>query len=257
MTLTIITVCYNSGKYLERCFKSIFNQTYPNIEYIVIDGGSTDGTVDLINKYQDKITYWISEPDKGIYDAMNKGLLKANGEIVHFLNADDYFFDNDVIRDVIKVFEKNPKVELVYGYVTKIIEELNIKFKLKSSINKKNLIKHNILPQQAFFYKKDVFKKLGNFDTSYKGSGDYEYLCRMYTNGVEMKEIDRSIVYFRKGGVSSRISEGYKALRKYFGFKYSVWFYFRSRVELALKFLINKFGFTKYLYKIKYSKRFK
>lgn len=253
--ITIITVTYNSSEYLERSFKSVFSQSYPNIEYIVIDGGSTDGTVDLIKKYQNKIKFWISEPDKGIYDAMNKGLFKANGEIIYFLNADDYFYDNKVVEDIVTEFKKDKNLELVYGNVIKVIEDLDIRFKFSCTVNRKNLTKPLLLPQQAFFYKKSIFKKLGKFDISYKGSGDYEFLCRMYTGGIRMKEIDREIVFFRKGGVSSKIDEGYNAVGKYFGKKYSIWFYIRSRIELGLRFMINKLGLSKYIYKILYRSR--
>ena len=92
--ITIITVAYNAVKDIENTILSVLNQTYPNIEYIIIDGGSTDGTLDIIKKYEDKISYWVSEPDKGIYDAMNKGIVKANGDYLFFLGADDkeYFF---------------------------------------------------------------------------------------------------------------------------------------------------------------------
>ncbi len=253
--VTIITVTYNSSKYLERCFKSVFSQTYTNIEYIVIDGGSTDGTVDLIKQYESKIKYWISEPDKGIYEAMNKGLKEANGKIIHFLNSDDYFCDNNVVRDVVRSFNENPEVDLIYGYVIKLIDELNMKFETRCSVNRKNLIKPRSLPQQAFFYKKEIFERLGDFDISYKGSGDYEYLCRMYTNGVKMKEIDRSIVYFKKGGISSKVSEGHRSLKKYFGLKYAIWFYIKSRVKLFVIFLLRKLGLLKYIHKIKYKKK--
>ena len=95
--ISIITVSYNAVKTIEDTINSVLNQTYPNIEYIIIDGGSTDGTLDVIKKYQDKITYWVSEPDKGIYDAMNKGALKATGVWLHFMNAGDTFYDEQVL----------------------------------------------------------------------------------------------------------------------------------------------------------------
>ena len=95
--ISIVTVSYNAVLTIEQTILSVINQTYPNVEYIIIDGGSTDGTVDIIKKYEDKIAYWVSEPDKGIYDAMNKGVVVATGEWINFMNAGDIFTDGDVI----------------------------------------------------------------------------------------------------------------------------------------------------------------
>lgn len=99
--ITVVTVCYNASATLEQTMLSVLNQTYPNIEYIVIDGGSTDGTVEIIKKYADRIAYWVSEPDKGIYDAMNKSIAKASGEYINFMNAGDSFHANDTIAKVV------------------------------------------------------------------------------------------------------------------------------------------------------------
>ena len=114
--ITIITVAYNAVKDIENTILSVLNQTYPNIEYIIIDGGSTDGTLDIIKKYEDKISYWVSEPDKGIYDAMNKGTLKATGEWLNFMNAGDTFYNEQVLE---KVFKDNnwSDTDVIYGDV--------------------------------------------------------------------------------------------------------------------------------------------
>ena len=106
MKLSIITVSLNNKDTIEQTIRSVLSQTYNNVEYIVIDGGSTDGTVDIIKKYEDKISYWVSESDKGIYDAMNKGIRKATGDIVGILNADDFYVDENVLEKVVKCFEK-------------------------------------------------------------------------------------------------------------------------------------------------------
>ena len=102
--ISVVTVSYNAVSTIEQTILSVINQTYPNVEYIIIDGGSTDGTVDIIKKYADKIAYWVSEPDKGIYDAMNKGVVVATGEWINFMNAGDIFTDSDVID---KLFHQN------------------------------------------------------------------------------------------------------------------------------------------------------
>ena len=115
--ISIVTVSYNAVLTIEQTILSVINQTYPNVEYIIIDGGSTDGTVDIIKKYEDKIAYWVSEPDKGIYDAMNKGVVVATGEWINFMNAGDIFTDGDVID---KLFHQNiiiNRVGIVFGDV--------------------------------------------------------------------------------------------------------------------------------------------
>lgn len=104
--ISVITVCYNAVDTLEKTIQSVLEQTYHNIEYIIIDGGSTDGTVEIIHRYVDYLAYWVSEPDRGIYDAMNKGIERATGEWVNFMNAGDYFYNYDVISNVFKVLQK-------------------------------------------------------------------------------------------------------------------------------------------------------
>ena len=111
--ISIVTVSYNAVLTIEQTILSVINQTYPNVEYIIIDGGSTDGTVDIIKKYADKIAYWVSEPDKGIYDAMNKGGLKATGDFIQFLNAGDWFENEYVIEKIFKDWYK--RVDVIYG----------------------------------------------------------------------------------------------------------------------------------------------
>ena len=103
MKISVVTVCYNAADTIERTMLSVLNQTYHDIEYIIIDGGSTDGTVDIIRKYADKIAYWVSEPDKGIYDAMNKGIKVATGEWINFMNAGDYYYSNEVLKNVFAI----------------------------------------------------------------------------------------------------------------------------------------------------------
>ena len=111
--ISIVTVSYNAVLTIEQTILSVINQTYPNVEYIIIDGGSTDGTVDIIKKYANKIAYWVSEPDKGIYDAMNKGGLKATGDFIQFLNAGDWFENEYVIEKIFKDWYK--RVDVIYG----------------------------------------------------------------------------------------------------------------------------------------------
>ncbi|MBL8091480.1 MAG: glycosyltransferase [Anaerolineales bacterium] len=160
MTLiSIITPSYNQAKYLGQTIQSVLTQDYPNIEYIVIDGGSNDGSVDIIKKYQDKFTYWVSEKDKGQAEAINKGFAKANGEIIAWLNSDDYYLPN-TISQVVKTFEENPDAVLIYGNMLAVDEN----GKTFNSLNYKqlsleDLICFQIIGQPAVFFRKSALQK--------------------------------------------------------------------------------------------------
>lgn len=197
--ISIITVAYNCASDIEKTIKSIINQTYTNIEYIIIDGGSTDGTVDIIKKYTDKITFWISEPDNGIYDAMNKGIGRANGKWINFMNAGDSFFNDNVLSDI---FEENisDKVSVIYGdtlqcfsygrFITKA-EELPL---LKT---------HMVFCHQSSFVLLSLLKTY-LFDTTYKLCADYNLFYKLYRNGYQFYYKPICIaIYDAEEGISS------------------------------------------------------
>lgn len=173
--ISVVTVCYNAAATIEKTMLSVINQTYENIEYIIIDGGSTDGTVDIIKKYADRIAYWVSEPDKGIYDAMNKGIKVATGEWINFMNAGDSFVDETVLH---KVFgNKNySSYDAIYGdayYLrTKGMEYVSGK---KVCFIERNMPNTH----QAFFVKTSKAKIIG-FDLSYKYASDYNMIYHTY-----------------------------------------------------------------------------
>lgn len=121
--ISVVTVSYNAVSTIEQTILSVINQTYPHIEYIIIDGGSTDGTVDIIKKYADKIAYWVSEPDKGIYDAMNKGIKVATGEWINFMNSGDCLYRNDTIEKILNKSSTTNNVSIIYGKTMKIFEK--------------------------------------------------------------------------------------------------------------------------------------
>jgi putative colanic acid biosynthesis glycosyltransferase len=162
--VSIITVVYNGEDFLEASIQSVINQTYENIEYIIIDGGSTDNTTKLIKRYKDKVDYWVSEKDSGVYDAMNKGIDASNGDFLFFLGADDLLADNilgKIFNDL-----KN-KYVLVYGNV-----QYNTGSFVKSKFSYKTYL-HNTIHHQAAFYDKNLFKNF-RYDKKYKISADYE-----------------------------------------------------------------------------------
>ena len=180
--LSIITVCRNSEKYLEHTIQSVINQTYDNIEYIIIDGASTDGTLSIIKKYENHIAYWMSEPDRNMYDAMNKGLYLMSGEYWAILNSDDYYFP-DTIQKVIFYFKRHPEKEVVSGSVKLvdangkyIVTWYSVKFNVKSMIRMKT---NGIISHPATFLHKTVVEKVGNFNVEYPVISDYDFLIRV------------------------------------------------------------------------------
>lgn len=172
--ITIITVVYNAIESIEQTIQSVIGQTYPNFEYIVIDGASTDGTIDVIKKYQDKIIHWVSEPDNGIYDAMNKGIKLAKGEWVYFLGGDDLLYINSVLKNISsRLTDKN---KIYYGNV--LFKTRNVIYDGKFSALK---IATRNISHQSIFYPREIFDKY-RFDTKYKIFADYELNLKLYGN---------------------------------------------------------------------------
>lgn len=213
---SIITVSFNSVKTIEQTIQSVLGQTYKNIEYIVIDGESTDGTQQVIEKYVDQISYYASEKDDGLYYAMNKGIQKATGDIVGIINSDDWYAET-AVEDVVKCFCQN-NAEVVYG-ITVFIEEDGKK--QKKGPSPIELIWHQMpVGHPSVFVKKAVYNRLGGFDTNYRVSADYDFLLRCYSENVRFAYCDRVIAYFRRGGISEiygevRCKESYKVSMSY------------------------------------------
>ena len=189
--VSIITVVYNGEKYLEETVQSVLNQTYDNVEYIIIDGGSTDGTVDIIKKYEDKIDYWISEKDSGIYDAMNKGIDIASGNWINFMNAGDTFYDSNVLTHISKSLDNS--LSVVSGKVSVFFRNTFIEEYGNSKI----------IPHQGGFFNTSYMKKL-KFNLDYKIYADSELLRRLQNMPTySSKYIDINIAKFYLGGVGN------------------------------------------------------
>ncbi len=214
--ITVITVVYNGAKTLEQTIQSVINQTYPNVEYIIIDGGSTDGTLNIIKNYEDYIDYWVSEKDKGIYDAMNKGIDAANGEWINFMNAGDGFCGANIIENLVNdhIFQNNKGI--VTGYVR--IVDVNGRWQGYKHPYKKlkdcDFRKENCIAHQATFTHKEVFKKIGKFSLEYKIQGDYDFWLRAKKNKISFKHIDKDIANFLNEGLSSDRSHYEISLRE-------------------------------------------
>ena len=200
--ISIITVSYNAVKTIEKTIKSVISQTYSNIEYIVVDGGSTDGTIEIIKRYEDKIAYWVSEPDKGIYDAMNKGIYLATGDIISIINADDYL-ENQSIEIISDLF-KTEETDIICGSLN-IIDLYGNHYATYVIKNKISCIKYKMCVfHPSCFVKREVYNKVGFFDIKYKIAGDYDFLLRAYNKGFKFLTISEVLANFRDGGSSNK-----------------------------------------------------
>ncbi len=198
-----MTVSYNSDKTIERTIKSVLLQNYHSIEYIVIDGGSNDRTLDILNKYN--INY-ITEKDEGIYDAMNKGILKCTGDIIGILNSDDYYANNFVVQNIVSHFSSiNEKIGIIYSDL--IFKENN---KIKRIYNSRNFkLKHFKIglmpPHPTVFIKKELYNNFGLYRTDYKIASDFDFLFKlMYINKIKYSYMPGVTVIMSLGGVSTK-----------------------------------------------------
>lgn len=195
---SIITVSYNSVDTIERTIQSVLKQSYQNIEYIIIDGLSTDGTQQIIEKYKDRIAYYISEKDDGLYDAMNKGIQIATGEIIGIINSDDWYAES-VIEDVVDYFLQS-EADLIYGKIINVLQDKEVQENWQIPLD--HMWYEMAVPHPSVFVKKKIYEQLGIFNTAYKLAADYELLLRFYSKKVKFNYFDKVIAYFRSGGVS-------------------------------------------------------
>ena len=206
MKISIITVAFNSGLTIKDTFNSIRSQDYDNIEYIVIDGNSSDDTVDIIKSNEDIIYKWISENDKGIYDAMNKGISLATGDVVGILNSDDVYFEPQSISLVMNEFLNNEN-DIVYGNINYVSKDLNSIIRTwRSSKYKMGSFKYGWHPPHpSFFVKKTLYNKYGTYDLDLSVAADFDVMLRfLEKHNAKSKFIDRVITKMRIGGESNR-----------------------------------------------------
>ena len=225
MKISVITPVYNNADTLSACLNSVISQTYSNVELIIIDGGSSDGSLDVIRQYKNSISVVVSEPDDGIYDAFNKGINRSTGDVIGFLSADDFLKDSNVLTKIAEKFSFE-MADVVYGdlyYVnkndtTKVIRHWQAK---KFSINQ--LAMGWMPPHPTLYIKASLYKELGAFDKTFRISGDYDFILRLFTRiNLNIIYISEVLVVMRLGGVSNRSlksliqksKEDYFALRK-------------------------------------------
>ncbi len=201
--VSIITVVYNGAATIEQTILSVLNQTYRNIEYIVIDGESTDGTQRVIEKYKQRITYYVSEKDDGLYDAMNKGIRRATGEIIGILNSDDWY-ENNAVEKAVQYFAGHD-AGILYGRLMLVYPDGSQR--LEHLLPLETLWYQISVSHPTVFVKKCIYEKYGGFRTEYKIAADYELLLRLYCEHIDFGFIDSVLTYFRVGGISAQKGE--------------------------------------------------
>lgn len=207
MKVSLITVSYNSAGTLRDTIESIRGQTYPDIEHILIDGGSTDGTLDLVESYANHFAYVHSGPDRGIYDAMNKGLEQCSGDLVGILNSDDFYLHEHVIERVVKCLEAN-KTDAVYGDLEYVdpnnLQRVERVWKA-GPYKRADFLRGWMPPHPSFFVKREVYERYGNFSLALRSSADYELMIRfLYKHQVPVAYLPEVLVRMRSGGMSNQ-----------------------------------------------------
>ena len=252
MKLTLITATYNSAQELETCLASVTIQDYNNIEHILVDGGSTDSTLDLIKKYEQtsENIRCVSEPDQGIYDALNKGIAMARGDVIGFLHSDDVLADGKIISTIMEQF-KNTAVDGVYGDLW-YVQKTNINKTIREWIScdfRPHLLRQGWMPAHpTFFLKKAVYQKHGNFNLAYRIAADYDFMLRVLQDeNLSFSYLPKVITKMRAGGASNRSvkniiqksREDYKAIRAN-GLSYPLWVLLAKNLSKIPQFLHNR-----------------
>lgn len=225
MKISLITVVYNGEAFLQECFNSVIQQNYPDVEYIVIDGGSTDKTPGIISEHQVHIDYFVSESDHGLYDAINKGIHQATGDIIGILNADDMFASDDVLASVAKTFMANPTIDGLYGDLDYIHPDTNkVIRKWRSKQTTVTDLKRGWMPAHPTLYlRKELFEKYGMYALDLGTAADYELILRyFYTHEIKTVYLPLLMVKMRVGGLSNQslnsryhaFINDYKALKR-------------------------------------------
>ena len=242
--ISIITVVYNGEKHLEQTIQSVINQNYENLEYIIIDGGSTDRTFDIIKKYEKHIDYWVSEPDEGIYDAMNKGISIASGEYIAFLNADDWYNGGtlETISDYILKYRKD--------YFFANIDFYHNEKYIKTWVPKPKKYKRAMpIYHPALFVKAEILKH-HKFDTSYSIIADYKFVVELILENRTYMYIPKTLTFFRDGGVSNthntqKDKECFQLQYKYFGLFYACLGYMIGTRQFPIHHMVQFFIFVR------------
>lgn len=227
--ISIITVVFNGEQQLEKTIKSVIHQTYQNIEYVIIDGGSTDNTIQIIKKYQKFISYWVSEPDRGIYDAMNRGIRKCSGDYILFLNSGDSLVNRHIIEETAE-YLKTEALEILYGNIYRNID--NPDCLVNTEIQSDFELFTNTICHQAILASKATFQNVGKFNLNYKLCADREWLIKaVKKHNIKFRHINIPISIFDQSGVSSqqRLRREYENMK--INFIYFRWQFFNYLIR--------------------------
>jgi glycosyltransferase involved in cell wall biosynthesis len=206
MKVTVITACHNSASTIEASIRSVVSQDYEDIEYVIIDGGSGDGTLEIVERYTKSIQTVVSEKDSGIYEALNKGLARATGDVVAILHSDDFYPDSTIVSKVVAVFERE-KTDCVYGdleYVRRDDQSTVTRRWRAGEYHHGLFLKGWMPPHPAFFARRSCYQEYGGFNTSFRSSGDYELMLRfLHVRRLSAAYLPTVLVRMRSGGVSN------------------------------------------------------
>lgn len=256
--VSVITVCLNSERYLEQTIQSVLDQTYDNIEYIIIDGGSRDNTVKIIKKYEDRIDYWSSEKDEGIFDALNKGHHIAQGDYVLYLNADDYLYDAHAIARIISLgLENGERPLIIAGQVMFAVGNILLEFVWPAS--QRVIDRYTVVAHQAVLINANIYKNL-YYNRYFKMAGDAEYFFRLKRKGLfQVKFVPSIISVYRVGGITDKREYHWRIeleIANYLNFKqfrlmrlfYKFVFVFLKKVLITI---VGEINYYKYIHRSK------
>lgn len=250
MTISIITTSYNSVLTLRDTMDSVLRQGYADYEYIVVDGASDDGTIDLIREYEPRFggrMHWISAPDRGIYDAMNKGLAMATGDVVGMLNSDDFYTSDDVLGTIVREFSSLDAPDAIYGdvhYVDEMDKTKGVRYYSSQKFTRRSMLAGYMPAHPSFYARRECYEKYGNFDTSFPVASDFELLLRLiYVNNIPTRYVAKDFVTMRMGGASSSgissylriVADHFSAFKKN-GVRPSYFFYVLRYAKKILEF---------------------
>ncbi len=242
--ISIITVVFNSVDFIEKTIKDVINQSYPNIEYIIIDGGSTDGTVEVLRQYNEFIEYWVSESDRGLYDAMNKGMKSATGDYLWFINSGDLPFDLTVLDNI---FRANEQFADIYYGETQIIDTNGKtigmrRHKAPQKLNWKSLLKGMLVSHQSIIVKKEIAVP---YNLEYNLSADFDWLIKVLKKAKSIKNTQLIISKFMDGGLTKKnlipsLKERFKIMVENYGYFPTIISHFVLVIKLAFYYVKNK-----------------
>ncbi|MEO8253829.1 MAG: glycosyltransferase family 2 protein [Flavobacterium sp.] len=246
MKISIITVCYNSAVTIEKTILSVAGQSYKNIEYLIVDGNSKDNTIEIIKKHEDKITKWISESDRGLYDAMNKGIAMATGDLIGILNSDDVF-NNELVLEQIAAFHKNNEIDASVGNILQYKEKGKILRLYSSKFWSPEKLRIGFMPPHpSIFLKKELFNKFGNYELGFKIGADYELITRFFLkNNITWKYSGITTTAMLVGGLSSSGSSSYSLITKEIQKALSMNNILFSPIKIKGRFLWKIIGFLR------------